>query len=437
MAISHNIAARLTSPAALLLLAAAMALGVSTVAYSYLEQREEAIRAQVQADAQSRVTPKVEVVVPVVDVAVNTVLNTSRFVSRPVDADLVYPDTLHVKDFPAVEGGRLARPVLRGRPVRMSDLQPPEVRDVAAVLPSGKRALTIDIDNVNSIAQNLRPLHRVDIFLLSRAPRGSVGDTIGDEKALEQASLFMQNMTVIATGKEFRDAGAPHAAAMAQEGDADERRERSFDTVIPPGQPAGSRQAHGGAADGIVPGRAARHGRRRAGRPASAARRRPAPGTEGARRRHRIHRRRTGRRQAGLDPGAPALAGAGAAPGPVRAVDPPGRARPAGPHAARPTLMQPTDAAIPMESLMMPTLSDRALPARLLAAFLLAWSCQATAAQTTVAQGGPADAVAAVARPQPAAAPDGAPRELTISVGEIAMLPIKGKVIRMAVAAAT
>lgn len=231
MVISHDIAARLTSPAALLLLAAAMALGVSTVAYFYLEQREEAIRAQVQADAQSRVTPKVEVVVPVVDVAANTVLNTSRFVSRPVDADLVYPDTLHVKDFPAVEGGRLARPVLRGRPVRMSDLQPPEVRDVAAVLPTGKRALTIDIDNVNSIAQTLRPLHRVDIFLLSRAPRGSVGDTTGDEKALEQASLFMQNMTVIATGKEFRDAGAPHAAAMAQEGDAEERRERSFDTV--------------------------------------------------------------------------------------------------------------------------------------------------------------------------------------------------------------
>lgn len=82
---------------------------------------------------------------------------------------------------------------------------------------------------------------------------------------------------------------------------------------------------------------------------------------------------------------------------------------------------------------MMPTLSDRALPARLLAAFLLAWSCQAAAAQATVAQGAPADAAAAVARPRPAAAPDGAPRELTISVGEIAMAPIKGKVIRMAV----
>ena len=62
--------------------------------------------------------------------------------------------------------------------------------------------MTIDNDNLNSIAQTLRPNNRVDIFLLSKVPSKGGG---GDERALEQATLFMQNMVVLATGRHFQD----------------------------------------------------------------------------------------------------------------------------------------------------------------------------------------------------------------------------------------
>ncbi|QJE02316.1 Flp pilus assembly protein CpaB [Massilia forsythiae] len=226
----RTIGATLSSPAALLLFATALAAGVAGLAYLYLQQREDSMKREIAASARGRETPRVAVVVPKTDVGPDTVLNTTVFVSRKVDADLVYPDTLLARDFASMEGLRLARPVLGGRPVRMSDLQQPEVDDVAAIVPAGMRAVTIAIDNLNSIAQTLRPLHRVDLFLLSNAP---AAPGAGSERPREQASLFMQNMLVLATGREFRDAQARGAgsAGMARPGAVDGARDKGFDSI--------------------------------------------------------------------------------------------------------------------------------------------------------------------------------------------------------------
>lgn len=236
MATTHKLYARLSSPLALLLLATALAAGVTLLAYFYLQKKEETMKQELSAKSRARNTPKVNVVVPKQDAGVNTVMNGSAFVSRPVEDDLVYPDTILARDFPSMEGLRLARPVLRGRPVRLSDLQQPEVNDVAAILPSGTRAMTIEIDNLNSIAQTLRPHHRVDVFLLSKAPRPapSQGGAPPDDKALEQASLFMQDLVVLATGKEFQDVShtpVEQSNKMARPGEVEGARDTGFDSI--------------------------------------------------------------------------------------------------------------------------------------------------------------------------------------------------------------
>jgi len=233
MAINSKLAARLTSPLALLLFASLIAGGVALLAYHYLQKREATMREELAASSRVKLTPKVNVVVPNANVEANTPLNGERFVSRPVDEDLVYPDTLLAKDFSSMQGLRLARPVLRGRPVRMSDLQQPEVNDVSAILPQGTRAMTIDIDNLNSIAQTLRPNHRVDIFLLSRAPKPAEGMLGQDDKSLEQATLFMQDMVVLATGREFQDVSNPAADPnrMSRPGEVEGERERGYDSI--------------------------------------------------------------------------------------------------------------------------------------------------------------------------------------------------------------
>ena len=233
MANNSKLVARLTSPIALLLFATVLAGGVAFLAYYYLQQREESIKVDLANKSRKKATPKVSVVVPKTNVAVNTVLNGTMFVSRSIEEDLVYPDTILAKDFPTMEGQKLARPVLGGRPVRLSDLQQPEVLDVAALLPPGSRAMTIDIDNLNSIAQTLRPQHHIDIFLLSKAPKPLAGGPVIDEKGLEQVSLFMQDMVILATGKEFQDINVPieQSAKMVRPGEVEGAHEKGYDSI--------------------------------------------------------------------------------------------------------------------------------------------------------------------------------------------------------------
>jgi pilus assembly protein CpaB len=226
---------KLSNPLFLLLFAVLLAGGVAWLAFVYLEKREESIKSDLIAQNKKKETVMVAVVVPRVDAAVNTVFNGQVFVSRSIEEDLVYPDTILAKDFEAMEGQKLARPVLRGRPVRLSDLQVPEVNDVASVVPVGSRAMTIDIDNLNSIAQTLRPNHRVDIFLMSKAPRPDRATGDIDEKTLDQATLFMQNMVILATGQQFMDVSAStdRTAQMTRPGAVvgADAKEKNFDSI--------------------------------------------------------------------------------------------------------------------------------------------------------------------------------------------------------------
>ncbi len=224
--------AQLKSPMMLLVFAAVMAAAVAWIAYHYLQRREETIKQEIAAKGARRSTPQVTVAVPRIDAQAGTVLNLNNFVARPIDADLVYPDTILAADFPSLEGIKLARPVLHGRPVRLTDLTAPEVRDVAAILPSGQRALTIEIDNLNSISQTLRPNHHIDVFLVSKAPRRDEAPDDSDASDA-QASIYMQDLVVLATGSEFQDISKVNdaqAAKMARPGDVP-GKERGYDTV--------------------------------------------------------------------------------------------------------------------------------------------------------------------------------------------------------------
>ncbi|KQQ91778.1 Flp pilus assembly protein CpaB [Massilia sp. Leaf139] len=218
----NRVKSGLKNPLVLVMIAAVLAGGVAWMALKYLQQREAAMKAEIAASGKSGGPRLVQVAVPMADAPVGTVLSLDTFVSRPVEEDLVYPDTVLASDFESMQGMKLARPVMRGRPLRVTDLQMPEVRDVATVLPAGQRALTIDIDNVNSIAQTLRPNHRIDIYLLSKADGNS-----------EQVSLYMQDMVVLATGTEFYDvtrSDGPALDKMVRPGEVD-GRERGYDTV--------------------------------------------------------------------------------------------------------------------------------------------------------------------------------------------------------------
>ena len=242
MNILYRLLKFIRSPWGLLVTALLVATGLTWITYQYLREREVRIKEEVIAEAShdKERTPTVSVVVPISDAGLGSVVSSDNFAARAIAEDLVYPDVILANNFEQFTGLKLAKPVQRGRPLRVSDLMATEVKDVAEVVPNGMRAVTVPIDNLNSIAQTLRPGNQVDIFLLSRAPKQA--DDVPDE-GLDQASLFMQNMEVLAVGRDFTDPRMDPDISdrMTRAGDVPGTEGPSYDTatlLVTPAQAA-------------------------------------------------------------------------------------------------------------------------------------------------------------------------------------------------------
>ena len=180
-----------------LMLAAAVALALlaAFLTTQYLKNRERTLAAELAARAQLG-GPKISVVVPVRDLPVGTPLDPSLVASRDVQSDLIYPDTIKVDDFDKFKGQSLIRSVYRGRPLLKSDLRP-MYADFSGTLTAGTRAMTIDIDELNSIAHMVQPGNRIDLMLAMKKDDGA-----------QIVVPFMDQMKVLATGQKiYQDSG--------------------------------------------------------------------------------------------------------------------------------------------------------------------------------------------------------------------------------------
>ncbi|WP_144138769.1 Flp pilus assembly protein CpaB [Paraburkholderia sp. BCC1884] len=186
----------------LLVLAVLVAGGLTFLLYKYLTDRETKLKAEMSAN---RVRAGIEVVVPMRDVPAGTPLSSGDFVSREISQDLVYDDMIRVDDFPSYRPAKLVRAVRRGLPLRAGDIDALRGRDFSDILPAGQRALTLEIDTVNSTADMVRPGNRVDIYWLGKVSRQ--GQSTSDDARTVQ--LMMPNVLILATGQDVRprDAG--------------------------------------------------------------------------------------------------------------------------------------------------------------------------------------------------------------------------------------
>lgn len=166
----------------------------------YLNYKTSTIEAEVTAKAQQAKGQPVAVVVPTKNLPPGTILGESMVASREVATDFVYDDTIRVDEFDAFKGQALIKPVTRGRPLRRQDVR--EIfKDFAGTVPEGKRAMTIEIDELNSIANMVQPGNLVDLMLVlsSDASPGGTGSATGT--AGQTVVPFMEKMKVLATGQ--------------------------------------------------------------------------------------------------------------------------------------------------------------------------------------------------------------------------------------------
>lgn len=189
-----------------LLFAALVLAGIATwLAFTYLENREKSIHEELAAKASGG--PKATVVVPTSDLPEGYVIDETVVAGRDIAVDLVYRDTITINDFDAVRGLPLLRAVQKGRPLLRADVIDDRPKDFSHLLTKGMRAITIDIDENNSIAQMLKPGNFIDLHVIAAEPGATQS---------QEVFPFLQHVKVIATGQSTQQSMVTAPARTAE-----------------------------------------------------------------------------------------------------------------------------------------------------------------------------------------------------------------------------
>ena len=168
-----------------------MGLLAAWLSVGYLKNKEQALA--VELAEKSKGGPTVSVVVPTSDAPKGAVIAGGLVAARDVLADLLYDDVITADAFKEVEGKPLLKPVLKGRPLRRSDVFDDRPKDLASALPEGRRALTFDIDETNSFAQMLRAGNYVDLYLIAQNPSSTASG--------QEIRPLLARVKILATGQ--------------------------------------------------------------------------------------------------------------------------------------------------------------------------------------------------------------------------------------------
>ncbi|NKB38270.1 MAG: Flp pilus assembly protein CpaB [Gammaproteobacteria bacterium] len=145
------------------LIAGALGFGVlaALLAMFYLNSKE----AELKAKYEENQAQTLRVVVANQDLRKGQEITKNLFSARAVPGDFVHDDAIYPGEFDRYIGRSLIANLGRGKTLLKSFMDEDFPRDFSDVIPAGKRAMTITVDDINSIGGFLRPGNRIDIFV--------------------------------------------------------------------------------------------------------------------------------------------------------------------------------------------------------------------------------------------------------------------------------
>ena len=176
----------------LLLIALGLGVAAALLSMLYLKAREAQLRAEL--------TPHVEEVAVVVasrDLVKGDRLDANTLAVRSMPADMVDSDAVRPDQFNGIEGQVLTHNLASGRPLLHSFVDRKFPLDFSDTIPQRRRALTIQVDEINAIAGYIRPGNRIDLFVT--LPPGALDPDAkdGDQEVLP----LLENIEVLAAGR--------------------------------------------------------------------------------------------------------------------------------------------------------------------------------------------------------------------------------------------
>jgi pilus assembly protein CpaB len=155
-------------------------------ARSYLANRV----ADLEAKARGK---NVNVVVAKADLPKGTKLSSANLAVRPVPSDYAHSSSVLPDQFDRIEGQALAFNVKAGEAILWSLVEGKKVPTFSARVDAGRRAITVPVDEINSISGLLEPGDLIDLLV-----------TI-DQKGKKITIPLLQSVRVMATGQRSVD----------------------------------------------------------------------------------------------------------------------------------------------------------------------------------------------------------------------------------------
>jgi pilus assembly protein CpaB len=171
---------------ALLLVAVTIGGLAAVSARSYLAHQMQAIEATAKGKT-------VTVIVAKRDLAKGAVLSADNMALRPIPVEYAHSAALLPDDFERVDGQRLGYPVKSGEMILWGLMETHRAPTFSAHVTSGRRAMTVPVDEINSISGMLEPGDSIDLLA-----------TI-DRNGRKTTFPIMQNVEVMATGQRSQD----------------------------------------------------------------------------------------------------------------------------------------------------------------------------------------------------------------------------------------
>jgi pilus assembly protein CpaB len=174
--------------------AVALIVAVST-GYYLLQEMRPAPQLAITAEAEG--PRSTEVLVPAVQLTAGTILRAEHLTTIGLDESAITPEMVVADEAgrTLLIGSVARQPLPRGVPIaRSATVHPGERGFLAAVLPQGKRAISIPISETAGISGLVQPGDRVDIILTYSISGGDI-DAERDVKASE---TVMTNLRVLA-----------------------------------------------------------------------------------------------------------------------------------------------------------------------------------------------------------------------------------------------
>lgn len=193
-----------------LLLVAALATGALAAfgARGYIAEQIAIERERLLPDA-----PKLQVVVAKRDLPKGEIVGADTMAVREVPRDYLPASAITPERFDGYAGARLVASMRAGEPLLAVLVEGADPATFSAKVRSGIRAITIGVDEVNSLSGMLQPGDRIDLLLSVRLPSGAATPL-----AQEVTRPLMQDLRVLATGRQVRPGG-------------DERNPRAFTAI--------------------------------------------------------------------------------------------------------------------------------------------------------------------------------------------------------------